>query len=244
LIVKPLLKVDKKFYKAKVNHRLNRFTLMVDFGKFKRKAYLQNPGGLSTVLRKGRKVLLLKVDKNQSRKNFFDVFAIKVGKFYVTVQSTFANKLFEAAVKKGFLKDFKNCEIVGKERKIDDYGKIDFLLNRNGKTVLVEVKSCTYMEDGIAKFPDKPTNRGRKHVKQLAKLTVQGFESWIVFVVQRPDAVKFKPYWQVDKNFAETLVLASKMGVKILAFTTNFQLNRKMVYLVKPSIPTILVENC
>ena len=236
---KPILKVNKKFYEAKLLRRYSRFLLEVNLNNSTKRVYLANPGGLSTVLRKGRKVLLLKAKKDR-RKSLYDVFAVKVKSFWVTVQSTLANRIFEAAVKEGYLAPFKGCRVIKKEVKVKGYGVIDFLLRRNGKPVFVEVKSCTHVEDGTAKFPDKPTGRGRRHVEKLIEYASHGFNCWIVFVVQRPDAEKFKPFWKVDKRFAESLNLASKTGVGIVAFTTEFKPTQNTIFMVKPSIPILL----
>ena len=70
----------------------------------------------------------------------------------------------------------------------------------DGDTAYVEVKSCTHLEDGTAKFPDRQTERDRRHLQSLEKLHSDGYEAHVVFVVQRPDVERFHPYRNVTSS--------------------------------------------
>jgi len=82
----------------------------------------------------------------------------------------------------------------------------------------VEVKSVTYVEDGIGRFPDAPTARGRKHLGELANLAASGYRASVVFIAQREDARKFAPFEEIDPDFAETLRQVKGKGVEIHAY--------------------------
>ncbi len=85
--------------------------------------------------------------------------------------------------------------------------------------MLLEVKSCTLVEDGIAMFPDAITTRGTRHVQTLAQLLEAGeFETAVLFVVQRADGEGFRPAKHIDPAFAKALKDASDKGVKLLAY--------------------------
>ena len=88
------------------------------------------------------------------------------------------------------------------------------------KTFL-EVKSVTFVEDGIAKFPDAVTTRGMNHAKTLTDLVKEGEFAGILFVCQRPDATLFEPMWDRDPMFSNVLFNAYKMGVKVWCITLN-----------------------
>ena len=89
------------------------------------------------------------------------------------------------------------------------------------KTFFLEVKSVTFVEDGIAKFPDAVTTRGMNHAKTLTDLVKEGEFAGILFVCQRPDATLFEPMWDRDPMFSNVLFNAYKMGVKVWCITLN-----------------------
>lgn len=197
--------------------------------------YLPNPGKLSTVMETGREILCLpKMGKH--RKTPFNAFAINLDRFYVTVDSNFANTLFQGIIEKKALKTFEAFNIAFKEKNITGYGRIDFVLkDSGGNSAYVEVKSCTHVEQGIAKFPDRPTGRGRRHLQALSEMASKGLLTYVVFIVQRPDAKLFRPFKEVDPEFATMLKHAKSKGVHIVAVTTEFKLSGK-VYLRNGSL--------
>ena len=216
--------------------RENRFTLNISFRNKVEKAYLPNPGRLSTVLEQGRQIFCVR--KNfQKRKTLLNAFAVKLNGIYATIDSHLANSIFEQAVIKNLLPFYKNFSIECKEKIIPEYGKIDFILkNQRGTRIFVEVKSCTHVEKGIAKFPDSPTLRGRKHLKNLIEMRKKGLNTSIVFVVQRPDAISFTPFKEIDAEFHMLLKRANINGVIIKVFSTEFT-PEGQIYLKRTEIP-------
>jgi sugar fermentation stimulation protein A len=89
------------------------------------------------------------------------------------------------------------------------------LLQRDNHKFFLEIKCVTHVEEKVAMFPDAPTKRGRKHVNTLTRLAEQGYDSRILFSVQRPDAEKIRPYREMDPLFEQLLRKAVKKGVKI-----------------------------
>jgi sugar fermentation stimulation protein A len=98
------------------------------------------------------------------------------------------------------------------------------MLTRPDETCYVEAKSVTLVEDGMALFPDAPTARGRKHVLSLARAVADGHRGVIVFVVQRPDAVKLLPNSSADPAFCDALNAASSAGVGVYAYRCQVSL--------------------
>ena len=217
-----VLKYPGELKKGTIIDRRNRFTLRACVNSSTQRIYLPNPGKLTTVLAPGRE-LLCEPSMGEKRKTRFSAFAVRVGKFYVTVNSTFANQIFSAAIKKGALGEFRTHVIASREKRLGR-GRIDFMLkDRKCRPVYVEVKSCTHVEHKAAKFPDRPTERGRRHLKLLSELAARGKHCYIVIIVQRPDARRFKPFRAVDPAFADLLKYAQKAGVGIKVMTTNFK---------------------
>lgn len=181
------------------------------------RAYMPNPGRLS-YLKSGTRMLFMK--RRGKGKLPYEAFLAYEGRTPIVVDSRLANRVFKTCVSKGYLPEFKNCSI---EREVLVRGKrIDFLLHCDGGDVYVEVKSCTHVEEGVAKFPDRPTERGRGHLLLLKELQESGRNCAVVFVIERPDALVFSPYREIDQEFAEILKDAQEKGVKAIAFSTMF----------------------
>ena len=233
---KLILEYKKPLIKGKFISRLNKFTLLVEFhNSEKERVYLANPGKLSTVLEAGREILCT-FEKSVNRKTSYNAFAIKINDFYTTVNSNFANEIFKNIINKKIMTEFKDFYIEGKEKKISGYGRIDFVLkNSKGKELLVEVKSCTHIENGVAKFPDRPTERGKRHLKALIEMKKMGIESIIVFIVQRPDATLFEPFREIDSEFSDLLEEIYRKGVRIKAISTEF-VPPERVYLINDDL--------
>ncbi len=96
-------------------------------------------------------------------------------------------------------------------------------MEKAGQLIFIEVKSVTWVEDGVALFPDGVTSRGRRHLQELAALIKQGHSAWNIFVVQRQDAQVMAPAAQIDPAYARELAQAAHSGVKIVVFTAAIE---------------------
>jgi sugar fermentation stimulation protein A len=94
--------------------------------------------------------------------------------------------------------------------------RLDFALDLGGETAFLEVKSVTWVEDGVAFFPDGVTERGRRHLQELTALARRGHRAWQVFVVQREDARVLRPAARLDPAYARELAVSAGGGVNIL----------------------------
>lgn len=236
--MEPLLTFPNPLLSGELVDRPNRFVVTVRFDGSPERAFLADPGELSGVIQPGREVLCSPVD-DPDRKTAYDAIAIKVDDLYVSVRAAFANELVESAILNGLLPAFEGYRILEREPTFPDHGRTDFRLETpSGHTAFVEVKSCTHVENGIAKFPDRQTERGRRHLRSLASLLKQGREAHMVFVVQRADAETFRPYRSVDPDFADRLEQVSEDGVELHAMVTAF--DPPTYSIVDPMIPIIL----
>lgn len=206
---------------GKIVERPNRFTLLAQMNSNLAKVYLANTGALSTVVSQGNEILCEPAE-GKNRKTDFDAFAIRADGIYVTVNSNFANTIFHKTLEKSYLSEFEDYHMISREPPLPDHGRADFLLEKKGEKAYVEVKSCTHVEESVAKFPDRPTERGRRHLRSLKSLAKKDVESHIVFVVQRPDSESFEPFKDVDSEFAKILKDAKDAGVKVHAISTEF----------------------
>ena len=127
-----------------------------------------------------------------------------------------------------------------KVQKIKEIGEVDFLkrevkyensrfdlyYQKGDRKGFIEVKGVTLEEGGVAKFPDAPTERGAKHLRELIKAKEEGYEAAALFVIQMKGVTEFRPNAERDKVFAEALREAADAGVKILAYDCSVQVGK------------------
>lgn len=218
----PLLTVDDDLRTGTIVDRPNRFVVRVRFGDSPERAFLGDPGALENIVEPGREILCRPVD-DPDRATDYDAIAVRVTDTYVSVRTALANDLFEQAVRLQALPGFEGYTFRRREPPLPEHGRTDFLLETpDGDSAYVEVKSCTHVEAGVAKFPDRQTERGRRHLRSLDALSQDGHDTHVVFVVQRPDVERFAPFRDVDPAFADLLGRVQAAGVRVHAFTTAF----------------------
>lgn len=217
----PLLTVSEELLAGRVVDRPNRFVVRVRFDEAPERVFLGDPGALEGVVEPGRELLCRAVD-DPERATDYDAIAAVVDDVHVSLRAALANTLFERAVTRGALPAFAGYAVAEREPPLGDHGRTDFRLEDDGRPAYVEVKSCTHVEAGVAMFPDRPTERGRRHLAGLRSLREDGLEAHVVFVVQRPDAERFRPFRSVDPGFAARLADAADAGVGVHAVATAF----------------------
>lgn len=196
--------------------RINRFTALVEINSKVETIFVPNTGRMKELLVKGAKVLLT-LQEEPHRKTKYDLSLVDYANRWVSIDSRLPNKLFEFWWSKGYLKPFLKYQYLKKEV-VCGKSRLDFRLTRPDGDCYVEVKSVTLVEGGIALFPDAPTVRGTRHLLELTKVKQGGSESSVVFLIQRDDAVEFRPNDHTDKTFGLALRDAVLNGVKAYAF--------------------------
>lgn len=217
-----LLEFDGSLIEGTIVSRPNRFVLLVDIDHCSERVFLGDPGALEVVSPK-KSVLCSPVD-DASRKTAYDAIAVEEDDFFVSLRAVFANDLFQAALDRNLLPQFRDYGIVQREPELPDHGRSDFLIRSPGHDapVFVEVKSCTHTDDGVGKFPDRPTERGRRHLESLKARVKEGEEAHLVFVAQRPDIDRIRPFREVDPAFADLLAEVDEAGVSIHGIISEF----------------------
>jgi len=203
--------------------RDNRFraTVQLDGGSVAA-AYVPTTGRLTGVLRPGCRVWLERVNDPQRKTGFNLVLSELERGGFCCVNASLANQLFAEAVAGGRLPAFSYKKI---EREVTlGHSRLDFRLSSAQEVCWVEVKSVTFVEDGLGKFPDAPTARGRRHLETLAELASGGDRASAVFIAQRGDAQRFAPYAAIDLAFAETLSKVNLSGVEVHAYRCDVSL--------------------
>ena len=194
--------------------RLNRFVANCLLEGEALTVHVKNTGRCRELLVPGAEVWLTK-SGNPARKTAFDLIAVQKGPRLINMDSQAPNMAFGEFARAGrFLPDAEN---VRAEVRFGD-SRFDFSLESGGKTHFIEVKGVTLEEHGEVRFPDAPTQRGVKHLKELQKAAAQGDGAHAVFVIQMADVRCFSPNDDTHPAFGAALREAAENGVQVHAF--------------------------
>lgn len=201
---------------AEFLRRENRFRATVALEGREVAVHVPNPGRMHELFSPGRRVLLAPRSAAH-RVTAYDLLVVDLGDRLVSMDSRLPVRLFRAAVAVGALAGFPGVTRIRGEVRLGA-SRIDFLLEDAAGEQFVEVKSCTLVENGVALFPDAPTTRGARHMRELADLVASGGRAAVVFVVQRDDPWAFTPFVESDPAFADALTRAAAAGVAVRAY--------------------------
>lgn len=198
--------------------RPNRFIAKVKIGDEIHTVHVKNTGRCKELLVPNATVFLAEAE-NPNRKTKYDLIAVEKGlesgeKMLINMDSQIVNAAAEEWLKKGELFG-KNAVI----RREVTFGKsrFDFYIESNDRKIFLEVKGVTLESGGVASFPDAPTERGIKHINELITCCNNGYEGYILFVIQMKGVTEFTPNDITHKAFGDALRQAEKSGVKIIA---------------------------
>jgi sugar fermentation stimulation protein A len=161
--------------------------------------------------------VLLRPVSDPGRKTGFDLVLVDLAGTLVSTDARLPNTLVEEALREGRLSPFVGYDDIRGEVQYHE-SRLDFALKKSGQRCLIEVKSVTLVEGGLALFPDAPTKRGHRHVQELRRAVRTGDRAAIVFVVQREDARAFTTNDGADPAFARALRCALAQGVEVYAY--------------------------
>ncbi len=192
--------------------RLNRFTAEIDIDGKTELCHVKNTGRLVELLIFGAKVYV-QVHNNPERKTKYSLIAVEKGGEVVNIDSQMPNKVFCEWVREGHFTD--GITLIKPEK---TYGKsrFDCYIEAGSRKIFVEVKGVTLEKDGRALFPDAPTERGVKHLRELCTCVKDGYEAYIIFVVQMKGVYSFSPNEETHREFAQALYECKVSGVNIL----------------------------
>ena len=215
------MKIEGPLINAIFIERPNRFITIIEIGGKKHNSHLPDPGRLKELLIPGVYLLVRPAPENKKRSTAFTTIMVNLKGQWISLVSTLPNQFVKYSFQNKCIPIFQRYKLVKPEVAIRNH-RLDFLLsNKSGRNFFLEVKSVTFVEDGIAKFPDAVTTRGMNHAKILTDLVKEGEFAGILFVCQRPDATLFEPMWDRDPMFSNVLFNAYKMGVKVWCITLN-----------------------
>ena len=194
--------------------RPNRFIAHVQIGDQLETVHVKNTGRCRELLVPETEVILEKSD-NPARKTKYDLICVNKAGRWINMDSQAPNKAAEEWVAAGNL--FPEKVTVRREK---TYGnsRFDLYVESEERKAFIEVKGVTLEENDIVRFPDAPTERGIKHLHELMKAASDGYEAYLLLVIQMKGVDRFEPNWETHREFGETLQEAKKAGVHILAY--------------------------
>ena len=203
--------------KAKFISRPNRFIAEVEIDGNTEIAHVKNTGRCKELLMEGTTIYVQKSD-NPARKTKYDLITVVKNGMLINMDSQAPNKVFGEWVSQGnFAAD---VDLIKPECKYGN-SRFDFYIEAGGRKIFAEIKGVTLEEEGIVMFPDAPTERGIKHIKELCECVKNGYEGYIFFIIQMEQCKYFTPNKATHIEFAEALKKASECGVNIKAMNCN-----------------------
>ena len=201
--------IERAYFKE----RPNRFIAYVETENGREICHVKNTGRCKELLEPNAVVY---VQRNDSpvRKTKLDLIGVEKNQYLINMDSQAPNIAVKEWLKEGNLFS-KNAKVYSEK----NYGesRFDFYIEDGERKAFMEVKGVTLEEDGVCRFPDAPTERGVKHIRELMKCMEEGYEAYLLFVIQMAPVKYLEPNDVTHKAFGDALREASKAGVHVLA---------------------------
>lgn len=200
---------------AKFIARPNRFIANIHIDGKNEICHVKNTGRCRELLMEGADIFVQQAGDNTTRKTKYDLISVYKGKRLINMDSQVPNKAIHEWLEEGNL--FEDITLIKPESNYKN-SRFDFYVEAGEDKIYIEVKGVTLEENGIVMFPDAPTERGVKHLRELQECLSDGFKAYVIFVIQMSDVKLFKPNTGTHKAFADTLAEAHSEGVQVLAY--------------------------
>jgi sugar fermentation stimulation protein A len=206
--------------RARLVRRYKRFLADVEFDDGSElTVHCANPGSMLGMNAPGSEVLISD-SGNPKRKLPHSLELVRVGRSWVGVQPMHANRIAQLALEAGAIEPLSGYLEVRPEVAVGGGSRLDFRLSEHPddpRPAFVEVKSVTMEDEGVARFPDAVTSRGKRHMETLATLKRDGARAVVLFIVQRVDCDWMAPADAIDPAYGEALREAVRRGVEAIA---------------------------
>lgn len=188
-------------------------------------AHCPNTGSMQECSENGRPVYLSCHD-NPKRKLKYTWELIEMPTSLVGVNTLLPNRLVARSIEAAAIEELRGYDEMRREVNTGNHSRIDLLLsNGENRYCYIEIKNCTLVTDGVARFPDAVTVRGQKHLKELQRLATAGNRCVMFYFIQRMDAGVFKPADHIDAAYGKALRQAVDNGVEVLVYDVHIDLN-------------------
>lgn len=214
--------IDGNIRYATFSDRQNRFlvNLKLEGSNKTEKAFLHDPGRMKELLVPNAKLIIRAPLRLKDRKTNWDILAVEHENRIVTINSSLPNRVVKQALNNKWISEISNYNNLKAEVK---YGssRLDFMLSNDKETCFVEVKGVTLVKGKKALFPDAPTKRGARHLRELIDIKSKGNRAIALFVCMRDDPKNFSPNKETDPEFSFQFKEAIIKGVEMLVYTVK-----------------------
>ena len=230
------MKIINNTIKGSFVKRLNRFEGIVSIKGEEELVHIPNTGRCREILVEGACVIL-ETRESKTRKTPYELIMVYKGDSLISIDSQAPNRIVEEAVRRGIIEEIADYQYVKREVFFQS-SRFDLFLKRTEQSskadsCYIEVKGVTLEIDQVAKFPDAPTERGAKHLRELAAARREGYRAIIFFLIQLENTKYFTPNKLMDDQFADALKYAHDSGVEVLSYDcrlseSEIAINRKV----------------
>ena len=207
----------KNITEGKFLSRPNRFIAIVEIGGERVTVHVKNTGRCRELLTEGSRVFLERSD-NPARKTPYDLVAVikptDRGELFINMDSSAPN---DAVAEWLPVSGLFSPQSVFRREVTHKNSRFDFYVEDGEKRAFIEVKGVTLEKEGVAYFPDAPTERGVKHLCELGECVAEGYDAYVIFVVQMKGVYVFRPNDAMHPQFGEALRTAQANGVRVVA---------------------------
>ena len=225
------MEFTKSLIKGKLIKRYKRFFTDVKLAKGIVTAHCPNTGSMKGLLDEGNEVYLFP-NNDPKRKLKYGLEIIKSRKNLVGVNTHLANRIVEHGIKNNLVNELKNNDSIKAEVFFNKETRFDFLLEKKGQKMFVEVKNVTlFRNKDTAEFPDAPTARGTKHLLTLIDAIKKSYKTYLIFLVQIQNMKYFKIAKDIDEEYYNSYLIAKKAGVNFLAYRCD--ISSKKIFIDK-----------
>ena len=217
------MEFTKSLLKGKLIKRYKRFFVDVNLNKEIVTAHCPNTGSMKGLLDVNNEVFLIKHD-DPKRKLKYTLEVLKGNNGHIGVNTHRANRIVEDAIIGGKIKELGKITECKREVKYGENSRIDFLIKtKSNISIFLEVKNVTLSrKKSLSEFPDAVTERGTKHLLELAKLPNKNTKAMMFYLIQRDDCTSFKIAQDIDPNYFDNFEKARKLGVEVVCYNCSF----------------------
>lgn len=216
-----------------VIERMNKFVVEVLIEGKKHRAYINNTGRLLDYLVRGRKGFCIRTEWTE--KTDYRLFSIREDGLAAIVDTQLQMRAFEKAARMKCFPWLGECKVVKRNAKLEE-SYIDYLLECGGDRVYLEVKSAVLRDGRYAMYPDCPSSRGRKHLKELRDHVKRGGRAAILFIAALPEVEAFRPNDCRDPDIRRLLREAYQTGIRVKCIGLYYSPEDSFVYLYDPDL--------
>jgi sugar fermentation stimulation protein A len=222
---------------CRIVERINRFVVAINIGGKLTKAHITNSGRLHEFLIRGREGFCFETP--HAKKTRFRLFAVIEKGLGALIDTQLQMRAFEAAQQKELIPWLRGAVFIRRNPRLG-VSLMDYLFDKKGTPMFLEVKSAVLRGGRFAMYPDCPTIRGQRHVEELLGWAKKGGAAFILFVAALPCVEGFKPYRLADPRLCDLLGEAKDLGVQVKALGLYFQPVDSFVYLYNSDLDVVI----